>query len=209
MTQHINETYPEHVQPAGVTCYTCHRGENRPSGTFYNLVPVVDVMEGWSANQNRVTPVSEWTSLPSDALQKYLVEYEPIRVSDLEPRVPSEGTASIQRTERTFSLMNHQSNALGVNCTFCHNSRAFYDLDQSTPQLLQAQLGIAMALDINNEYVLPLGELLPANRLGPVHQDPPKVACMTCHKGNAKPVGGLAVLHDWPELGSSEPPVYE
>ena len=30
MTQSINETWGDHVAPAGVTCYTCHRGEPVP-----------------------------------------------------------------------------------------------------------------------------------------------------------------------------------
>ena len=155
MTQNINETWTDHVAPAGVTCYTCHRGQNVPSGIWFEVTPTVNAMAGWGAVQNRVTSLSQSTSLPSDALQKYLVEYEPVRVSDLAPRVENEGTASVQDTERTFSLMNYFSNALGTNCGFCHNSRAFYDLDQSTPQLVQAQLGIGMALDLNNDYLLP------------------------------------------------------
>jgi photosynthetic reaction center cytochrome c subunit len=170
---------------------------------------VVEAFEGWSANQNRVTATSEYTSLPTDALMKYLVEYEPIRVHDLAPRVANEGTASIQQAERTFALMNHFSNALDVNCTFCHNTRAFFDLDQSTPQLLNAQLGIALAQELNNDYLLPLAELLPPERLGPKHADGPKVACRTCHKGYSKPLGGLDVITDWPELAAEGPPVYE
>ena len=68
--------------------------------------------------------------------------------------------------------MNYFSNSLGVNCTYCHNTRAFYDLDQSTPQLPQAQLGIGMALDLNTDYLLPLGEILPASTgSGELHGD--------------------------------------
>lgn len=209
MNRAINEGWGVHVAPAGVTCFTCHRGQNVPTDVWFDLTPVVASMAGWSANQNRVTPVSQWTSLPSDALQKFLVEYEPIRVHDLAPRVESAGTPTIQDAERTFSLMNYFSNSLDANCTYCHNTRALYDLDQSTPQLLQAQLGIAMALDLNNEYLLPLAAELPANRLGPVNGDGPKVGCATCHKGHVKPLGGLNVLADWPELAASGPPVYE
>ena len=52
--------------------------------------------------------------------------------------------------------MNYFSNSLGANCTYCHNTRALHDLDQATPQLPQAQLGIGMALELNNDYLLPL-----------------------------------------------------
>jgi photosynthetic reaction center cytochrome c subunit len=209
MTRAINEGWSDHVAPAGVTCFTCHRGENVPVGIWFDISPVVESMTGWSGNQNRVTSLSQSTSLPSDALQKYLVEYEPIRVHDLEPRVDNEGTASIQDTERTFSLMNYFSNSLGTNCTYCHNTRALHDLDEATPQLLQSQLGIGMALELNNDYLLPLGEVLPASRLGAMHQDVPKVACATCHKGYSKPLEGLNVIADWPELTTSGAPVYE
>lgn len=209
MTRNINENWTDHVAPAGVTCFTCHRGQNVPTGIWFDLTPVVNSMAGWGAVQNRVTSLSQSTSLPSDALQKYLVEYEPIRVHDLAPRVDNAGTATVQNAERTFSLMNYFSNSLGTNCTYCHNTRAFYDLEQSTPQLLQAQLGIGMALEINNDYLLPLADVLPANRLGVAHQDVPKVACATCHKGQSKPVAGMSVIADWPELTTSGPPVYE
>lgn len=209
MTRSINETWSDHVAPAGVTCYTCHRGETVPSGAWFNITPVVNSMAGWSANQNRATSLSQSTSLPSDALQKFLVEYEPIRVNDQEPRVDNEGTATVQNAERTFSLMNYISNSLDVNCTYCHNTRALHDIEEATPQLTQAQLGIGMALDLNNEYLLPLAEVLPASRLGALHADAPKVACATCHKGHAKPLEGLNVIADWPELMTSGPPVYE
>ena len=203
MTRNINENWTDHVAPAGVTCATCHGGENIPSGIWFDITPVVNSMAGWGAVQNRVTSLSQSTSLPSDALQKYLVDYEPIRVHDLAPRVENAGTASVQDAERTYSLMNYFSNSLGTNCTYCHNTRALYDLDESTPQLLQAQLGIAMALEINNDYLLPLADVLPPNRLGALHQDVPKVACATCHKGQTKPLAGASVIADWPELATS------
>lgn len=209
MTRSINENWPDHVAPAGVTCYTCHRGQPVPSDTWFQVTPVVNAFEGWSANQNRVTPNSAYSSLPSDALMEYFINYEPIRVHDLEPRVENEGTATVQQAERTYSLMNYFSNALDANCTFCHNTRAFYDLEQSTPQLLQAQLGIALVQELNAAYLLPLVDILPPERLGPVHADAPKLACGTCHKGYTKPIGGLQVINDWPELAAEGPPVYE
>lgn len=209
MTQNINENWGEHVGEAGVNCYSCHRGQNVPSGIWFNIQPVNENASGWAANQNRATVQSGSSSLPSDALEQYLLNYETIRVHDLEPRVDNEGTASIQQTERTYSLMNYFSNSLDVNCTFCHNTRAFYDLDQSTPQLEQAQLGISMVQELNNDYLLEIEDVLPAERLGAMHQDVPKVGCLTCHKGYNKPLGGLDMVGDWPELASSEPPVYD
>ena len=112
MTREINSSWGEHVAPAGVTCYTCHRGKNVPSNIWFDITPLNKTMIGWAANQNQSTSQSQSTSLPSDALQKYLVDYEPIRVTPTVPREANAGTASIQQTERTFSLMNYFSNSL-------------------------------------------------------------------------------------------------
>lgn len=209
MTQNLNEYWDGHVGPAGVTCYTCHRGQHVPSDIWFRISPVQEAMTGWSANQNLASAQSVSTSLPSDALEKYLLEYEAIAVHDLEPRVPNEGTATIQNAERTYSLMNYFANSLGVNCTFCHNTRAFYDAAQVTPQWATASLGIAMVQELNVDYLTPLKDVFPEGRLGPVHADAPKAACKTCHKGYSKPMGGLDVISDWPELRASGPPVYE
>ncbi len=216
MTQYINEEWSDHVNAnaeVGVNCYTCHRGQAVPSDIWFRIDPVVRDMEGWGGVQNRATPLSQFTSLPSDALYQYLFQTEPINVHDLESRVgdrPSdEGVATWQDTERTYSLMNYFSNSLGVNCVFCHNSRAFYDPSQYTPQWSTASLGILMVQDLNIDYLDPLGPVYPPERLGPVYADAPKAACKTCHKGYNKPMQGLNVIADWPELASSEPPVYE
>jgi photosynthetic reaction center cytochrome c subunit len=215
MTQSINADWDGHVAPAGVNCYTCHRGENVPSEIWFRLGPVNEAVAGWSAVQNRVTSASSFTSLPSDSLEKYLLEYEVIAVHDLEPRVPGgpsparNSLPSWQNTERTYALMNYFSNALNVNCTFCHNSRAFFDPAENTPQWMKAQLAISMVQTLNNDYLVPLKDTYPANRLGPVHADAPKAACATCHKGYSKPMGGADMISDWPELASSEAPVYE
>ena len=55
--------------------------------------------------------------------------------------------------------MMHISTALGVNCTYCHNTRAFYSWEESTPQRVTAWYGIRMVRDINNNYIGPLAPL--------------------------------------------------
>ena len=211
MTQNINENWAGHVNAnaeVGVTCYTCHRGQAVPSEIWFSIVPVNERVDGWAAVQNRATSLSQSTSLPSDALEKYLLEDNVIGVHDLESRVAGipgqDGYASIQHTERTYSLMNYFSNSLGVNCVFCHNSRAFYDAAQVTPQWATASLGILMVQELNNDYIVPAGALLPEERLGPRNGDEPKVACKTCHKGYQQPLQGTDVIGDWPQLQSTE-----
>src|SRR6056297_770354 len=177
MTQNINEAWDGHVnanKQVGVTCMTCHRGENVPSDIWFKMGDVNETMAGWSANQNRVTAQSQFTSLPSDALEKYLLDGE----------------------------------AIGVNCVFCHNSRAFYDGAQVTPQWATESLGIQMVLEMNNDYLVPLEDQYPPERLGPVHADAPKAACATCHKGYQQPLQGTNVIKDWPELATTGVPDY-
>ena len=209
MTQNLNENWDGHVGETGVNCYTCHRGQNVPSEIWFRVDPALEAVKGWSAIQNYATKQTVSTSLPHDALPKLLVADGQINVHDLEPRVPNEGTATVQDTERTYSLMNYFASSLGVNCTFCHNSRAFYDPAQVTPQWATATLGIEMTRELNTDYLEPLKDSYPENRLGPKHADAPKAACKTCHKGANKPLGGLDMVSDWPELKASGAPEYE
>ena len=41
------------------------------------------------------------------------------------------------------------SKSLGVNCTFCHNTREFGQWAESTPQRVTAWHGIQMVRDLN------------------------------------------------------------
>ena len=215
MTQNINWNWDGHVnanKDVGVNCYTCHRGENVPSEIWFQISPVNEASDGWASVQNRATPLSQFSSLPSNALETYLTDYEPVNVHDLDARVagvPGEDVASIQKTEMTYSLMNYFANSLGVNCVFCHNSRAFYDGGQNTPQWGTALLGRQMVIELNQEYLIPLKDTYPDNRLGLVYGDAPKVACKTCHKGYQQPLQGLNMIADWPEFASEEAPEYE
>jgi len=215
MTQNINENWGGHVnanKQVGVTCFTCHRGQPVPSDVWFKVTPVTKATAGWSSTQNRATPLSSYTSLPSDALEAYLVDGETIAVHDLDSRVAGipgkDGYPGIQHAERTYALMNYISNSLGVNCTFCHNTRAFYDGGQVTPQWGTESLGIQMVQELNNDYLVPLAGLLPVERLGPKHQDAPKAACKTCHKGYQQPLQGTNVIGNWPELASTDAPDY-
>ena len=100
--------------------------------------------------------------------------------------------------------MMHISQSLGVNCTYCHNSRSFTDWDQSTPQRATAWYGIRMVRDLNNSYLDPLQGTFPPERLGP-DGDGPKVSCATCHKGVYKPLFGAKMLADYAALSAPTP----
>jgi len=100
--------------------------------------------------------------------------------------------------------MTHFSGALGVNCTYCHNSRAWGLWNESTPQRVTAWYGIRMARDLNNNYLVPLQPVFPPARLG-VTGDAPKVNCATCHQGVYKPLFGAQMAQAFPELTKAAP----
>lgn len=202
MTQSINGEWSSHVGDTGVTCYTCHRGNNVPQYAWFNSDPATrsaDGMGGWRAGQNRAAAQVGLTSLPEDPFTEYLDNRKEIRVVGT-AALPREGsTSSIQDTEASYALMMHMSTSLGVNCTYCHNSRAFGSWEQSSPQRTTAWHGIRMAQSLNADYVAPLSGVLPAQRLGPTGEGQ-KVNCETCHQGVNKPLYGLMMAQDFPSL---------
>jgi photosynthetic reaction center cytochrome c subunit len=138
------------------------------------------------------------TSLPYDPFSAYLRDDVPIRVVT-ETALPSGNPRDIKDTEHTYAFMVHLSEGLGVNCTHCHNSRSFTGWEESTPQRVTAWHGIRMARDLNTAWLEPITGLFPANRLGPTG-DVAKVNCATCHQGVAKPLNGVSMAADYPEL---------
>ncbi len=199
MTRHINGNWKTHVQTTGVTCYTCHRGQPVPQQVWY-LPKANQPMNivGTRIAQNLGSADVGYTSLPNSVFGPFMSKSEEIRVVPRQA-LPGGDVASMQATEETYGLMMHISQALGVNCTFCHNSRSFFSWDQSTPQRTTAWYGIRLTRDINATYLDPLKPLFPANRLGPLG-DVAKVNCATCHEGVAKPLYGEALLKTFPEL---------
>jgi photosynthetic reaction center cytochrome c subunit len=199
MTRHINADWSAHVAKTGVTCHTCHRGQNLPAQTWKTAAPSQrsgpGSLLGNDFGQNKGVPSIAWTSMHHDPFTGMLDGKEAIRVGGPQA-LPSGYKASLQSTEKTYSLMNHISLALGVNCTFCHNTQSFAIW---TDKRVTAWHGINMARDLNNAYLDPLQKTFPASRLGPTG-DVAKVNCGSCHQGVNKPLGGLAMAKDWPGL---------
>ncbi len=201
----INADWQAHVGATGTTCWTCHRGKPVPSGIWFTEPNPMQAGGGAQGptGQIRPAPVATLASLPGDPLTPLLSGPDaPIRVIDKHvlPLRDRQG-ASIQATELTYSLMHYVSDSLGVNCTYCHNSRSFFAWDQSTPQRTAAWHGIRMVRALNQTYLEPLRGVFPKERLGPLG-DVPKLACATCHQGAAKPLLGVSMLKDYPELAS-------
>lgn len=201
MTRTINTQWQAHVGQTGVTCYTCHKGNPVPNAPWYYT------------DRNQAL--------------RHLLDREGVRVqSQVALAAVDSNRTSIKQTENTYSLMMHISRSLGVNCTYCHNSRQWYDWDESSPARLTALRGIRMVRGLNHDYLLPLQALWPeaprlarsnldgygglhpayratTARLGPMG-DGPKLQCATCHNGANKPLFGAAMAADYAWLYGPE-----
>jgi photosynthetic reaction center cytochrome c subunit len=98
------------------------------------------------------------------------------------------------------------SESLGVNCTTCHNSRAFNAWDESPPQRVTAWHGIRMVRDVNANYMVGLAPVFPPARKGP-EGDVFKVGCGTCHAGVQKPLYGASMLQDYVDSLAKKGPI--
>lgn len=174
MTQKINGEYTNHVAQTGVTCYTCHRGN-----------PV---------------PANIWFFTDRYQAMRYYLDRPDFRVQGL-AALPADANnpRSIVQTQYAYTLMINMSTAVGVNCTYCHNSRIWSDWDQSSPKRIIALRGARMVRDLNVNYLVPLQGVWPANRLGP-QGDGPKLYCATCHNGVFKPLYGAKMAAGYPAL---------
>ena len=197
MTRDINANWTPHFslsqyagKGAGVTCWTCHRGQPVPKYNWSAALPDPKGIVGNKHGQNAPAKSVAYASLPTDPFAALLQGKNIISVQATSA-YPSQYVESIQKTEKTYGLMMH--------CTYCHNSQNFASWSLSRPQRVNAWYGIRMVRDINDNYITALGKVWPANRLGPAG-DPKKVFCTTCHQGKNKPLGGANMLKDYPAL---------
>ncbi len=204
MTMHVNGDWKQHVKATGVTCYTCHRGKPVPEFIWFDE-PDSDHPEGALGNragQNAPSELAGLSSLPSASLRPFLVDDDNIRVQSTEA-IDSPNRSSIKQAEWTYSLMFHFSKSLGVNCTYCHNSRSMGVWSTSPLTRTTAWYGIRMVRDLNREFLEPLAPTFPAERKGPLG-DGPKLSCATCHQGAYKPLLGVSMLGDYAELREAQ-----
>lgn len=195
MTRYVNNDWQDHVAATGVTCYTCHRGQPVPNNVWFTQQSPSLAMVGAGTGQNLSGDQVGRASLPNDPFTPYLLGEETIRVGATQA-LPSDYKFSIQDTERSYGLMIHMSESLGVNCTYCHNSRSFGSWKTSTPQRVTAWYGIRMVRALNLDYLEPLQPVFPDKRLGKLG-DVAKINCGTCHQGVYKPLYGQNMLKDF------------
>jgi photosynthetic reaction center cytochrome c subunit len=208
MTQTINSRWSTHVKQTGVTCYTCHRGNGVPEykWALAEGTPDPNTILGNRHGQNTPDKNVGYASLPNDPFAEYFEGKHQIRVASSSPFPSADHIVSIKDTEKSYGLMMHISSALGVNCTYCHNSQSFRAWNLSSAQRGTAYYGIRMVRNINDEYITSLQSVFPAYRKGP-HGDVYKVNCTTCHQGVSKPLGGVSMIAQAPALKGPFKPV--
>ena len=204
MVQYINSNWKSHVGAGGVTCYTCHRGQAIPQGVWFTAPPpayqgVAEVATG----QNHPAAIANDSAYPGDPFTPFLLNASTIRVQST-TALPSGDRESIKQADWTYALMMHFAQSLGVSCNYCHNSRAFGEWDQSSPQRVTAWYGIKMVRDLNQQYMVPLRDTFPADQRGSLG-DSPKMSCNTCHQGAYKPLYGASSLAAYSELAGPIP----
>lgn len=200
MTRQINSGWETHVKTTGVTCYTCHRGQPVPEEIWFTN-PGPKQAQGMARRldgQNLASKNVGSTSLPFDPYTPFLLKEELLAINSAEA-LPSDNDLTLVDAEWTYGLMMHFSQSLGVNCTHCHDTRTFFIWDHSPPVRFQANDGIFMVREVNNEYLAPLTDQFPPERKGPLG-DVAKVNCATCHLGLPKPLNGATTAKHYPSL---------
>ncbi len=85
--------------------------------------------------------------------------------------------------EKLLGTMRSFTGALGVNCEFCHAEQEGTDkLDfpsDKKPEKEEARIMLKMVMGINKDYLSQLSEYT---------KDVMSVKCVTCHRGNKKPL---------------------
>lgn len=238
MVQEINGSgkWKNHLMDSKITCYTCHRGNPIPSFVWFTEPSVNRSGLGNDVGQNKSTAPG-MTAMHRDPFTPYLLDMDDpkaIRVMG-ETSLPRKGMvgkgATLQKTERTYSLMMHVSVGLGTNCTYCHNTQNFASWELSRPQRALGWQGFNMVRDLNRDWFVPLQPMFSEpyiakvsealgqeftwefgndktglSRLGPTG-DAPKANCGTCHNGETIPLNRVNLAETYPALLSAAVPV--
>lgn len=213
MTRHLNTDWANHVAPAGVTCFSCHRGQPIPAEVWIPQAPapthqLIAKMENWQESADTVRKF-----FPDAGWAEYLLQDQPISVQST-AALPNNTIAARVVAKRVYEMMMQMSNGIGVNCGYCHNSRAFASWDESTPYRWVGYDALRLVRDLNNNFLLSVVHDVPQTRQLTTETDLPVlperqrgvqlgnglVVCKTCHYGLTKPLNGANMLHDYPAL---------
>lgn len=238
MVQEINGSgkWANHLINTKVTCYTCHRGNPIPAYVWYTEPQSNHSGLGNDVGQNKATApgMTSMTRDPFTFSMLDMADPKAIRVMGETslPRVGQVGQgATLQETERTYSLMMHVSVALGSNCTYCHNTQNFASWELSRTQRALGWQGFNMVRDLNRDWIVPLlpmfsepyiarateaaggqeftwefgNDKTGLARLGPTG-DAPKLNCGTCHNGEPLPLNRANLAETYPFLLTLDAP---
>ncbi len=200
-----NSKWKNHVKNVGVTCYTCHRGANVPRYVWFNMDETRPAGPfGDAINIGHPDVNADLSELPGqNALTDFMSKSYKVADNSV-TALPSGDRQSTLQTEWTYGLMMHFSTSLGVNCAFCHNTRAISQWRESTPKRVIAYYGLHMTRELNNKYMESLTSTFPAALRGPTG-DVAKVNCSTCHQGVYKPLYGANMVSTFPSLLQVQP----
>ncbi len=220
MTRHLNSAWSNHVAGAGMTCYTCHRGQPVPGQSWFPDAPkperqMVGYQDNWQESADTVRKF-----FPDNGFAEYFLDDQPIGVISLTAQ-PSHMIGSWPEATRIYEMMMQMSDGMGVNCGYCHQSRAFQDWSQSSPYRWNGWYAIRMVRDLNRHFLLPIAAILPQSRtlehetsipVIPVRMKGPQtgeglVVCATCHFGLPQPMNGANMVKDYPGLTPAGAPV--
>jgi photosynthetic reaction center cytochrome c subunit len=218
MTRHINTAWSTHVGAGGVTCFSCHEGQPVPRDVWFQSPPhpnprMMGKGEDWNEAGRTVHAF-----FPNEGYEEYLVQATP-GVAQSRSDHPSGQTSSPAVVKRLYEMMMQMSDEMGVNCGFCHNSRALFDWSQSTPQRWAGLGGIELTRDINRNYLLGLGDVIPESRLRLDDHQPFSIpareqgwqsgnalaSCGTCHHSAPVPTVGVGLAKSFRVLMSAAP----
>ena len=200
MTRVMNANWTNHVGVRGVTCYSCHAGRNVPADLWHLDPPLIPPEGGllgkpqaWNTEAKTIR-----TFFPNRPDRMFLLEGLPANHVQAHGRaLATTAKAPFQHdrdyAEQVYVEMMQWSNGLGVNCTYCHQSRNLYDWAQSPPQRLHGYSGEKMTVMLNQNFFAPLTPLVRAavpSQIGKMG-DASKANCKTCHQGLELTPGGM------------------
>ena len=213
MVRHINADWANHVAPAGVTCFSCHRGQPVPAETWFPQTPppknrYIGQQDNWQESADTVRKF-----FPDAGWAEYYLQDQPIAAQSTDA-LPNHTLGSFDETKRIYEMMMQMSDGIGVNCGYCHNSRAFEDWGQSSPYRWSGYDGLRLTRDLNKNFLLSLPPIIPQTRELTKQNEAPViparqsgvqvgnglVVCASCHYGLPKPLNGANMVKDYPAL---------
>jgi len=163
MTRYVNSAWKSHVEPSGVTCFTCHRGQAVPSDVWSLRRPaperpMVARRDDWNEAAETV-----YGFFPDAGYAQYYLQDNPVAAEAPDALAGGVGPRETLAVRRVYEMMMQMSVDIGANCTSCHNSRSFKAWDQSTPQRWVGFHALRMMRDLNRNHILPAATLFRSN----------------------------------------------